>query len=243
MPRFSFPHCQRTSPAILLLCSCIFIGSQLQHHCCSTLSITRFEREEFVYQKRRDKKSHSFSSSFHSVSHFLQYLQHNVRVMPNKNIFAYINASPVTHNLHLLLLFPFSLAYSKQRLLIYSSRAESQLLCAQLPCKWVFASAQMASLHLPCLYMSMYFVFWDKKFPGLAFMQLLPCWFASWPFENQNQKQNPHKHGWLLKVTIIRHEKQASVGGQSQTYSNFPAFMLNTAAVKMKREEICFFKA
>lgn len=114
---------------------------------------------------RRDKKSHSFSSSFHSMSHFLQYLQHNVRVMPNKNIFAYINSFPVTHSLHLLLLFPFSLDYSKQRLLIYSSRAESQLLFAQLPCKSVFAKAQMASLLLPCLYISMHFVIQGKKLP------------------------------------------------------------------------------
>lgn len=40
-----------------------------------------------------------------------------------------------------------------------------------------------------------------------------------------------------------QHEKQASVGGESQTYSNFTAFMLNTAAVKIRREKTCFFKA
>lgn len=166
VPWFFFPRCQTSSPAIPLLCSCIFIRSQLQHHCCSTLSITRFERGEFVYQKWGGKKSHSFSSSFHSMSHFLHISNTMSGIMPNKNIFAYINSSPVTHNLHLLLLLPFSLDYSKQRLLIYSSRAESQLLCTQLPCKSVFANAQMASLLLPCLYMSMYFVFQGKKLPG-----------------------------------------------------------------------------
>lgn len=49
-------------------------------------------------------------------------------------------------------------------------------------------------------------------------------------------KRNNHT-GWS------QHERQASVGGQSQTYSNFTAFMLNTAAVKIRREETCFFKA
>jgi len=83
--------------------------------------------------------------------------------MPNRHVFAYMNASPIAHTLHLLLFFPFSLPYSKQRLLIYCSRGESQLRCAQLLREPVFANSLMVSL-LSAL--SVYFVFQGKKFPG-----------------------------------------------------------------------------
>lgn len=143
------------------------------------------------------------------MSHFLQHLRHQGRAMPSRHVFAYINSPPITCTLCLLLFFPFSLPYSKQRLHpqqlswkpttpVHSSSASQ-------------SNSRMASL-LSAL--SVYFVFWGKKIPRVGFNAaffMLICYCLKRKKKSETwmtAKRNNHT-GWS------QHEKKASVGGQS----------------------------
>lgn len=157
--------------------------------------------------------------------------------MPNGHVFAYINSSP-TNTRCLLLFLPFSLHYDKWRL-----HLQQQSCKTAAPHTAPLWASLLIHGWLPFFLPSLQILSFGEEIPRLGFNAIFITLICELTPSKQGKKSQ--KPRWLLKETIIqdRVNRRNNLVWEDRHTLNFTAFMLNTAVVKIRREETCFFKA